>query len=327
MDDVYGLLVTIDFPDALTGGLRRTTDALRAVIERTRGDLTNALVAARLRAAIASAEAPPARRKIRTKRTTGGERVKIRRVAIAIVVVLVAASCSHFRPAALSLGAFHVSVGPPGLSGDRVVEVTARGGVAGRRDGVRVAGPAERAPRSRPALLPLRFTLAGDRAGPGVHRLIATSTGEPAWRRALLERPAAEPGAGARVAQQLSRRADRRALLADPTLAVHALAARRAVRVRGGPPDRARRVRRSRRRWTPGGPHPRRRLRHHVRALGRVPPDREGVVRRASAPPPDRDPHRAEGLRCRRVPDSDPPVGRSGDGQARRGDPFGVRAA
>lgn len=56
MDDVYGLLVTIDLPDAVTGGLRRTTDALRAVIERTCGDLTNALVAARLRAAIADAE-------------------------------------------------------------------------------------------------------------------------------------------------------------------------------------------------------------------------------------------------------------------------------
>jgi len=52
MDDVYGLLVTIDYPDALTGGLRRTTDALRAVIERTRGDVTNALVIARLQAAI-----------------------------------------------------------------------------------------------------------------------------------------------------------------------------------------------------------------------------------------------------------------------------------
>ena len=48
MDDVYGLLVTVDYPDALTGGLRRTTDALRAVIERTRGDVTNALVIARL---------------------------------------------------------------------------------------------------------------------------------------------------------------------------------------------------------------------------------------------------------------------------------------
>jgi translin len=48
MDDVYGLLVTIDYPDALTGGLRRSTDALRAVVERTRGDVTNALVAARV---------------------------------------------------------------------------------------------------------------------------------------------------------------------------------------------------------------------------------------------------------------------------------------
>jgi translin len=52
MDDVYALLVTIDYPDALTGGLRRTTDALRAVIERTRGDVTNALVIARLQDAI-----------------------------------------------------------------------------------------------------------------------------------------------------------------------------------------------------------------------------------------------------------------------------------
>jgi translin len=52
MDDVYALLVTVDFPDGLTGGLRRTTDALRAVIERTRGDLTNAIVARRLRDAV-----------------------------------------------------------------------------------------------------------------------------------------------------------------------------------------------------------------------------------------------------------------------------------
>ncbi|TMK65530.1 MAG: haloacid dehalogenase [Actinobacteria bacterium] len=51
MDEVYGLLVTIDYPDALTGGLRRSTDALRAVLERTRGDLTNAIVAARISAA------------------------------------------------------------------------------------------------------------------------------------------------------------------------------------------------------------------------------------------------------------------------------------
>ncbi len=43
MDDVYDVLVTMDFPDAITGGLRRSTDALRAVLERTRGDLTNSL--------------------------------------------------------------------------------------------------------------------------------------------------------------------------------------------------------------------------------------------------------------------------------------------
>jgi translin len=43
MDDVYSALVTVDYPDAITGGLRRTTDALRAVLERTRGDMTAAL--------------------------------------------------------------------------------------------------------------------------------------------------------------------------------------------------------------------------------------------------------------------------------------------
>jgi translin len=52
MDDVYALLVTVDYPDALTGGLRRTTDALRAVLERTRGDLTTTLIQQRLRDAL-----------------------------------------------------------------------------------------------------------------------------------------------------------------------------------------------------------------------------------------------------------------------------------
>lgn len=40
MDEVYDELITFDYPDALTGGLRRTCDALRAVLERTRSDLT-----------------------------------------------------------------------------------------------------------------------------------------------------------------------------------------------------------------------------------------------------------------------------------------------
>ena len=52
MGDAYDTLVNIDFPDAVTGGLRRTTDALRAVLERTRGDLTTTLLQARLQAAI-----------------------------------------------------------------------------------------------------------------------------------------------------------------------------------------------------------------------------------------------------------------------------------
>jgi translin len=56
MDDIYSLLVTIDYPDGVTGGLRRTTDALRAVLERTRGDITTATVAARLQSAITSAQ-------------------------------------------------------------------------------------------------------------------------------------------------------------------------------------------------------------------------------------------------------------------------------
>jgi translin len=54
MDDVYGLLVTVDFPDAITGGLRRTTDALRAVLERTRGDLTVTVLQSRLQSSIES---------------------------------------------------------------------------------------------------------------------------------------------------------------------------------------------------------------------------------------------------------------------------------
>jgi translin len=43
MDDIYSVLVTMDFPDAITGGLRRTTDMVRGVLERTRSDLTLAM--------------------------------------------------------------------------------------------------------------------------------------------------------------------------------------------------------------------------------------------------------------------------------------------
>lgn len=43
MDNIYAVLVTMDYPDAITGGLRRLTDVARGIIERTRGDLTISL--------------------------------------------------------------------------------------------------------------------------------------------------------------------------------------------------------------------------------------------------------------------------------------------
>lgn len=43
MDDIYAVLVTMDYPDAVTGGLRRLTDLARGVTERTRGDMTISL--------------------------------------------------------------------------------------------------------------------------------------------------------------------------------------------------------------------------------------------------------------------------------------------
>ena len=49
MDDMYALLTTLDFPDAITGGLRRTTDAARGILEKTRGDLTVAVGQVQLR--------------------------------------------------------------------------------------------------------------------------------------------------------------------------------------------------------------------------------------------------------------------------------------
>jgi translin len=52
MDEVYGVLMTFDFPDAITGGLRRRVDALRGVLERTRGDLTMSMRQDALRQAL-----------------------------------------------------------------------------------------------------------------------------------------------------------------------------------------------------------------------------------------------------------------------------------
>jgi translin len=57
MDDVYSQLMTVDFPDAITGGLRRTTDMLRGVVQRTRGDLTTAFRQEMMRQALEEFEA------------------------------------------------------------------------------------------------------------------------------------------------------------------------------------------------------------------------------------------------------------------------------
>jgi translin len=52
MDEVYSLLITVDFPDSITSGLRRNTDVLRNVLERTRGDLTMGIRQDQMRAAL-----------------------------------------------------------------------------------------------------------------------------------------------------------------------------------------------------------------------------------------------------------------------------------
>ena len=43
MDEIYSVLVTMDYPDAITNGLRRQTDVARSIIEKTRGDVTFSL--------------------------------------------------------------------------------------------------------------------------------------------------------------------------------------------------------------------------------------------------------------------------------------------
>ena len=52
MDDMYYLLIAMDYPDAMTGGLRRTTDVARSIIERTRGDLSTTLIQQGLKTAL-----------------------------------------------------------------------------------------------------------------------------------------------------------------------------------------------------------------------------------------------------------------------------------
>lgn len=55
MEEIYNILVTVDYPDGVTGGLRRTTDNARGILERTRGDITLALRQQRLEEALRQA--------------------------------------------------------------------------------------------------------------------------------------------------------------------------------------------------------------------------------------------------------------------------------
>jgi translin len=57
MEEIYTVLITVDFPDAITGGLRHTTDMVRGVLEKTRGDLTMAMRQETLQEALQRLEA------------------------------------------------------------------------------------------------------------------------------------------------------------------------------------------------------------------------------------------------------------------------------
>ena len=52
MDEIYSVMVTMDYPDAITNGLRRQTDLARSIIEKTRGDITFSLKGEHLEQAI-----------------------------------------------------------------------------------------------------------------------------------------------------------------------------------------------------------------------------------------------------------------------------------
>ncbi|GAB4503903.1 MAG: haloacid dehalogenase [Anaerolineales bacterium] len=69
MDDIYSVLVTMDYPDAITNGLRRQTDLARNIIEKTRGDITFSLRGEHLEQAIGQLSA-----QLNGQQTTGQRR-------------------------------------------------------------------------------------------------------------------------------------------------------------------------------------------------------------------------------------------------------------
>jgi len=72
MDDIFAVLVTMDYPDAITNGLRRQTDVARSIIERTRGDVTFSLRGEHLSKAIANLSRQLNAQDLPTDRSTPG---------------------------------------------------------------------------------------------------------------------------------------------------------------------------------------------------------------------------------------------------------------
>jgi translin len=56
MEEIYHLLISLDYPDAVTKGMRRKGDVARSLLDRTRGDLTNAIGQRRLEAELKEVE-------------------------------------------------------------------------------------------------------------------------------------------------------------------------------------------------------------------------------------------------------------------------------
>ena len=75
MDDIYSVLVTMDYPDAITNGLRRQTDLARSIIEKTRGDVTFSLRGEHLEQAIGRLERGTERRLRAGRRRGQGTRL------------------------------------------------------------------------------------------------------------------------------------------------------------------------------------------------------------------------------------------------------------
>lgn len=67
MDEIYAVLITMDYPEAITGGLRRWTDIARSLIERTRGDLTLSIRQEQLEKSLYSLEQKLLEKEIKTQ--------------------------------------------------------------------------------------------------------------------------------------------------------------------------------------------------------------------------------------------------------------------